>query len=126
MSEPDIRSCAACARRHEVAAVGQASARLECRALPPIQDVARHAIFPQVTADHHCHVHFVLDPAAAKALASARAEAQRLERAVAASAAPGGDLVEAMQVMPAESDAAPKSRNAPRARTVAATPAEAA
>jgi hypothetical protein len=35
------KACAICVKRHEIA-----NGELECRANPPVQDVARHARFP--------------------------------------------------------------------------------
>lgn len=66
------RSCAVCVKRHVVAAIlpadgmlgVRAPERLECRALPPVQDVALHARFPTVAADHYCHAYFERDAAA--------------------------------------------------------------
>lgn len=49
------RACALCTRRHET---GNAAAGLQCRALPPIQGVARDAQYPTVRPDFYCHVHF--------------------------------------------------------------------
>jgi hypothetical protein len=73
--------CGVCKKRHEVApaelggGMVKIPGRLECRALPPVQDTSRHAIFPTVTCEHHCHVHFELDADAVKAR---KAEADRV------------------------------------------------
>jgi len=45
--------------------LGLAGIGLECRALPPVQDVARFARFPTVRPGDFCHDRFELDPKAA-------------------------------------------------------------
>lgn len=72
-----MKACAICTKRHET---GNANAPLQCRALPPVQGLARDAVFPTVAADAYCHTYFERDEKAAKALADEAAESERLER----------------------------------------------
>lgn len=72
-----MKACAICTKRHET---GNANAPLQCRALPPVQGLARDAVFPTVAADGYCHTYFERDEKAAKALADAAAESDRLDR----------------------------------------------
>lgn len=89
------RACAICTKRHEIAAqtLGGAGiavplpARLECRALPPVQGAGRDAAAPTVAADHYCHVYFQADPDAIKARDAAATEAAALAEKVAATQA---------------------------------------
>lgn len=53
----DGRSCEVCAKAH--LAVG---GNLECRAGPPLPDIARFARFPAVQPDFYCHDKFERDP----------------------------------------------------------------
>lgn len=57
------KACSACAKAHLVPH-GLAGLGLECRALPPVQDIARFARFPTVREDHFCHTYFERAPAA--------------------------------------------------------------
>lgn len=101
------KSCAICVKRHLLT-----TGDLECRAAPPANDVGRFGRFPVVRGDHYCHDSFQLDAEAAKAVAAAKADSDRLDALVLA------------QVLPAPGDesaeAAPVAK-APRARRARAT-----
>lgn len=72
---PFARACEVCMKRHSVRPGGVAAdGMLECRALPPVQDVARFARFPVVKPDGYCHIYFEIDAAA---VAERNAEAVR-------------------------------------------------
>jgi hypothetical protein len=66
------RACQDCTRRHET---GNPQAPLQCRALPPVQGVARDAAFPTVRGNDYCHTYFEFDAGAEAARAKATAEA---------------------------------------------------
>lgn len=72
-----MKACAICTKRHET---GNANAPLQCRALPPVQGLARDAVFPTVAADAYCHTYFEQDASAVAARAEAAAESERRER----------------------------------------------
>lgn len=80
----DDFNCASCTKRFET---GNPRAPLQCRALPPVQGLARDAVFPTVAADHHCHVYFQADPGAAKARREAAKATADLDGKVAATQA---------------------------------------
>lgn len=83
MTEATQRACAICVCRHET---GNAASPLQCRALPPVQGVARLATFPAVAPDAYCHASFKLDTEAVKAQAEAVAASARLDAQAAATA----------------------------------------
>lgn len=114
VAKDDFR-CAVCVKRHEIAAkvVNEdlnihAPASLECRALPPMQDVGRHAVFPNVQPDDYCHVYFEEDGKAVIAQRVAAKETAALDAKVA-------DTVAAAQAQPALAlgdEPAPRARRA--------------
>lgn len=113
------RSCAFCTKRHEVAAqtLGGAAAmgvgvtlpaRLECRARPPVQGLARDAIYPTVTAEHYCHGDFAVDAGAHAAFHKAAREAAALDEKVAATQAATQAAAEQPALPLAEPEPAPE------------------
>jgi hypothetical protein len=123
-------------KRHEVPAqvvnadLGiHAPGRLECRAHPPRQDVALHAVFPSVRPDDYCHADFELDVYARQADAETAAKVAELDALVAktqeAAAAAGSQPELALEpaaatVAPEAAEAAGEPKRARRARKGAA------
>lgn len=118
-------ACAACTKRHET---GNPAAALECRALPPIQGLARDAGFPVVRPDHYCHANFELDAEAAKARRAAAKETARLDGLVDATAATEAERVAAVAIPAGQPELAlePAAETAPAARAPRARSAKAA
>jgi hypothetical protein len=120
----DDHSCAVCRKRHEVEAseagggIVKIPGRLECRALPPVQDVGRHAAFPTVTSAHYCHVYFEVDPDAIAARRSAAASVASLDAKVAATQAAAAPPPPAQPELALEAE--PEAPRARRARPKAA------
>lgn len=111
------KACAICVKRHVVALV--VGGQLECRAAPPVQDVALHARFPLVKPDDYCHSGFELDAAAAKARAASAALLADLDQRVADTQAHEAARMEAGDADASDDPSASAPKRARRARASA-------